>query len=315
MGVGQDRFGLLEASPDERASELDLGADALVRLGDPDLERPLEQARDGVAVAERRSPPSGGHEMSGGALTELAATVDQRTELPPIEKGLLEVIAHDLLDLGQAIPYRPDQPARELLVEPRAPLLRRPAVGSLADEDVLEAERELVCEGRHRGTDEVAPLELLETGVERLTRQRTAQRRDGALVEELTLDRTTLERLSRGRVEPIETGADQCVQAHRQRELRRLGDAASVREAQPVVREHRHELLREERVAGRRLREARAKPPRHAEVCEELVDRLLGQRLERHRDGPVGSALEEILPRQADDEDGHILHRPRKVRE
>ena len=72
---------------------------------------------------------------------------------------LLEVVAHDLLELVHARRGGVLEPVREALVQLRARLLRQRPVGGVADQDVAEAEGVVVAEGRAVGADQVAPDE------------------------------------------------------------------------------------------------------------------------------------------------------------
>ena len=91
--------------------------------------------------------------MAAGALAERAGLVVDRAELGAVAVGLLEVVAEDLLVLGHAVAGRALEPVGELLVQRGAELLRGRAVGGVADEDVLEAERGLAGEARLGGAD------------------------------------------------------------------------------------------------------------------------------------------------------------------
>ena len=101
------------------------------------------QIRGGAHVAAPERAPPGRREMRRRALAETPSMVIERRELLEIVRGLLEVIADNLLVLALALPISIHslRPVGEALVEVRARTLEEPVVGGIADQDVVEAHR------------------------------------------------------------------------------------------------------------------------------------------------------------------------------
>ena len=247
--------------------------------------RTSEQSGRRVEVGAARSPPPGRREALGGACAERLCLVVDGAELGAVAVALLEVVPEDLLVLDDPRGDQALQPVGELPVEVRTELLRGRVVGGVPDEDVLEAEGRLAREARLGGADEVLGGEGLEARLHRRARGGLRELDDGATVEDLALDRATLERGACLGLEPVEARAEERVQARREGERVEvaLEGADAVLHAQhALVHEHRDELLDEEGVATRRSREPCAHGGLRAaeQALEQRVDLVLAERLE-----------------------------------
>ena len=119
--------------------------------------------------------------MPGGAAAELAALLVERREVEQVAPRLLEMEAHDLLELelAAAIPVHALAPAGEAGVQGRADPLRQAVVRRVPHEDVVEAVDVLAP---FLGlTDEAARLDPADVRAHRDERRGDQQLRDGAL--------------------------------------------------------------------------------------------------------------------------------------
>src|SRR5207247_6264861 len=109
-----------------------------------------------IPACERPCPRSG--EELRSAFPKSTSLVVERAELAAILKGLLEVVAADLLGHDAVLPAATLEPLGKALVQCGTQLLRDAAVGGVADQAVAEAERvfarrvrldELLSDERH----------------------------------------------------------------------------------------------------------------------------------------------------------------------
>ncbi len=127
------------------------------------------------------------------------------------------------------------------------------------------------------------------------------ERLHGAVVEDLALDRAPFEHASLGGLELVEACGQQRLQGGRDDDL-----------AVGLVGDRQH-LLDEERVAaGGPSDPLRAAAPARRSA-EQLVDVLVAQRLEPQRDRPGGAALDQLRPRQAEQQDRRARGEERDV--
>ena len=177
----------------------------------------------------------------------------------------------------------------------RAKPLRGRLVGGVPDEEVLEAERRLTREARLGGADEVLRREGLEA---RLHGARARRVDEGSTTAPRWKTSPSIEPRSSVARAPgssrVEARAEERVEARRQGERVEValkGADAVLEEQGALVHEHRDELLDEERVASRRSREPRAQRRGCALRAgrRAAVDLVLAERLEPHRDVPVGT--------------------------
>src|SRR5947207_3851576 len=180
--------------------------------------------------------------------------VVERPELGEIPVRLLEVVPKYLLVLQRAVAVDAIRPADELLVKRRSSALQQSVVRRFANEDVVEAVR--VFERTLRG---VRSHELLAAERGKKIRDLFPDR-----VRSQLLDSTFREHIARdrGRLDDGALLATERVEARGEQRLDRGWDrevAETVRRAplsvfqeeQPVVDQHREELLDEERVSLR----------------------------------------------------------------
>ena len=214
------------------------------------------------------------------------------SQLGAVAAGLLEVVREKLVQLDQPGPVLL-QPGCEALVEVCAGGLGQRVVGGVADQDVAEAEPVFADELGPVGPDQLLAHERSEArgylgllGCERL---------HGAAVEDLALDRASLEHAPLGRLQLIQPGAEQ-------RPQRRRDDHLPLRLAG-----HCHHLLDEERVTARGAGDL-ARAARRRSACGISSSTLIvAQWLEPQRHRPGGAALGELRPR-------HAIHQDRCAR-
>jgi hypothetical protein len=259
----------------------------------------LQQASGRVLVgAPQRALARGGqpHRTSCRQAVVVAA------ELAPVEHRLLEVVADDLVLLDEVHVLL--DPEREALVQIGARLLRQRIVGSVADQEVTEAERVVSRHRRGLGPDQLGADQLREVAVEPRANALGRELRDRQAVEDLTLDGPALDHRPLVGRQLVESCLEERVDRGRDDDV---GVGAS-----PVA-EHEQHLLDEERVPLRRIEDAR--PGRVVEVgaAEQVVDQRRGlgaaERLEQQRRrvrlpaAPGGTELEQLGTRDAEQED------------
>ncbi|HAL25702.1 MAG TPA: hypothetical protein DCP25_03050 [Chloroflexi bacterium] len=138
--------------------------------------------------------------MRSLAGERLAGCVDG-SELQPVAKGLLEVVAHDLVALDQ-IGAPLVQPAGEALVQRCARRLRQPVVGGVPDQQVTKPVRVVAGQRRTSRPHELLPYECHQAGVD--LELLGPEREHGAAVEDLALDRSALEHTAVALLELVE---------------------------------------------------------------------------------------------------------------
>ena len=137
--VGSDGLGEVDLEVDVEAE----------RSGE--RERAFEQRGCGAVVAARERATAGGGEPLGCTFGEDDVRL---LELDLVARGLLEVVAEDLVQLDQiGAPLL--EPVREALVQVGADGLRQGVVGGVADQEMTEAVGLLAGELRCVGADEL----------------------------------------------------------------------------------------------------------------------------------------------------------------
>ena len=117
------------------------------------------------------------------------------------------------------------------------------------------------------------------------------ERLDGTAVEELALDRAALGCVPLSPVETVELRSEELLEGRRDRGIR-------------LVDEHRRQLFDEERIPPCGRADAVARSVGDAELRHEHVDVPLGERVEADdRPWPVGTALQQLRPREPDEQD------------
>ena len=202
-------------------------------------------------------------------------------------------------------PGRLVQPLRHLQVELGTGCLREPGVGDVANQDVLEA---IGLLARDRGAvlagEKVALQQAVEDGIELADVGR--QVADGAFPEDPSDHRGALQQPLLVPGQPVDARGDDRLQGVRD-PLR--GGAA--------LEQHPRRLFDEERVALGLLQQHRALGVRELVIGEQRIEKLFAllrrERLELDRSrtqapsAPAGTDVEELRPREADDQQGCVL--------
>ena len=210
-------------------------------------------------------------------------------------------------DLEQLVAGSRAQPLGEPRVVRRPRRLREARVRDVTDEDVLEAIRLLIGEGRlGLVDDEIAQLEVVERVLDALPVREVLDR---AGPEAAADYRRPLQRRLRHRVESVDARCDQ--------RLQRVRDPGGG----PLLAElgHRqHDLLEEERIAFGLGEQGAARLWRELVATRERVDQLLavgrteGLELDRRRadaaSAPVRADVEQLRPGETDDQQRPVLH-------
>ena len=276
----------------------EVGLEADVDLGrGHERQGPLDQADGGSVVLPDRRSAAGGGQAPPGRAGQLV--VEGHPELGAVEAGLLEVVAEYLVQLDQLDAVLL-QPGCQALVQLGAGRFRQCLVGGVADQQVTETEAVLADELGFVGSDQLLAHERGEAwrhlGLGR------GERLDGATVEVLALDRASLEHTALGRIELIQAGGEQGLQGGRDNDLA-LCFAG-----------HRQHSLDEEWVAARRAHDLGAQLSGDL-LRDQLVDVVIGQRLQSECDRPGGLALDELRPRHAEQQDRCARREERDVLE
>ena len=180
------------------------------------------------------------------------------------------------------------EPAREPLVEFCPSRLGECLVRRIAKQKVTKSEAVLACEQRSVGPDQLLANERGEVRSDRDVL--VSERLDGTAVEDLALDGAMLEHGPLEGLQLIEPSGEQRLQRGRNDDVAvDFGD-------------HGEELADEERVAGGRTGDPLAQKLWEL-ARDELVDRAVGERLQREGDRPGGTALDELGPRHAEEQD------------
>ena len=258
------------------------------------LKAAFQQTGCGREVGPQPRTLRGDRQVVAGGQRELLVGP---AELVEVAARLLEVVAEDLVQLDQALAVLLE-PGGEAPVEVGAGRLGEGVVGGVADQQVAEAEGVLAREQRPVRADQPLAHERSQAG-RHLGLLRT-ERLHGASVEDLSLDRAPLEHASLCRFELVEAGGEQRPQGGRD-------DHLAV-----CLAGHRQHLLDEERVTARRASDPLAQRPGDT-LGDQLLNLVLGQRLEpkRHRPGRV--ALRQLRPRHAKQQHRRARRKERHV--
>ena len=203
--------------------------------------------------------------------------------------------------------------------------LRHLPVGHVPHEDVLERVLLLVGDARlPQVRDEVAVLEHRQAGA-RIFRRRPlgrAEMCDRAGPEDRTDHRRVMGEQLLLWLQPVEARADQPLHVRRDRDVAHLVPLPALEVEQPLVAQHLHRLLEEERVAAcvgdQRLGERRLGEGGVAgEIGQEGGGRLGAERLKVDRAAPAlgaeeaGRVVGELRPRRADQRERRFVLRRR----
>jgi hypothetical protein len=212
-------------------------------------------------------------------------------------------------------PVRSDllDPLRNATMEHAALGARQGGVGDVPGERVLEHE---FAHARQRGR----PFRDESTRYKR--ERRLVAHADGGRPEDTADYGRTAQRVALVRIEEIDPCCEHAVHRVGERQLGRVAvrlPGAVHPHEHPALDQHREHLLDEERVPFRALEHPAAESPERAVAAEERVDEgggIVGsERRERQRRRvvlartPVGSQLEQLRPRGADDQDRGVGQR------
>ena len=265
-----------------RVREVELEAD--VETERPrQLQCPLEQRRSRPIVAPPERTPAGVGKTRAGPLGESRVGL---SELGPVASRLLQVKAEDLVQLDQ-VATSLFQPGGEALVQPGSRRLGECAVGGVSDQEVAEAEGVVSGELGLVGADQVLANEGREA---RRHLAAVRERLDCAAVEDLALDRASLQHGALHALELVESRGKNGLQGRRYDELALGG------------RGHRHHLCDEQGVPAGGAGDLLAQVACEA-LRDQLVDVCLRQRLEPERDRPLRTALGELGSSETEDQD------------
>ena len=210
------------------------------------------------------------------------------TELQSQRMRLLQVVAHELVEIGQL--GVGVEPPGESLVQARSRLLRQHLVGGVPQEHMMEAEGLLAGDVGRVGPDQVTAQQLLDTTRDlsplRLGRQLT-QRSE---IEGETDDGCATQEQTVGVVEAIEARRQKRLDRRRDRDLVHIParhPSPVLATQQTVVHEHRQRLFHEERVASGGVLDPAAERvvefPARQEVLHQVLDLVGGERLQGDR--------------------------------
>ena len=203
---------------------------------------------------------------------------------------LLEVVREDLDEL--VLRRQCGDPVREPHVKPGPPALRQPAVGDVADHDVLERPLAFFFDQRLRlRADDVAPFQRREAGLRQGVD--VQQVRDCTGPEHRSCDGRVLRDALVVRRQSIEARADERLQGLRHRQgLQSFSDRPSRCVEQAGIDQHPHGLLEEKRIASGVSEQRLEGTARHdALLAEQLGEQRLalcvGQGRKLDRGAPV----------------------------
>ena len=201
---------------------------------------PVEEVRRSrhVAPAEGAAPRRG--EPLSGPTGELFAMPGARLGFANAERGLLQMVPDELLDLREAQARLFLEPVAERLVQRPTKHLRDGPIGRLLDEDVLEPEGFVVEEARADWSEEILPDERVQMTGQRRPSGIGQQLYDGAWPELPSGDCRSLQHRSLSGTQAIEARGKDRLDRRRDREVSGGG---------PSLGYHGRDLLEEQRIA------------------------------------------------------------------
>ena len=220
-----------------------------------------EQAHGGDDLAALQGArPSGGQEPPGPERQGLGVRVG-RPEVEPVGPCLFEVVADDLVEIGEPPGTGGLEPVREALVELRPLGLREALVRGVPDEQVTEPVRLVDVELAFAvGPDQLLADERPQLGRDAVAAGLGRELEDLQTAELLPDDRGALDRPPLGVVEAVESCREQRLHRRRDGDARRDRRPPATRPpADPehaVVEQHLDDLLDVQRIAVRRGGEA-----------------------------------------------------------
>jgi hypothetical protein len=209
---------------------------------------------------------------------------------------LFEVVAQQLVQLDEAGAVL-FEPARITFVQLGPSRLWQRLVGGVSDQEVAEPEPVLAWDLRLVLLDQLLPHERRQARRHRRLFRR--ERLDGATVEDLALDRSTLEHGPLGALELVEARGEQRLEGRRDDDL--------------VLRfRHRHDLVDEERVSARGSRDPVAHGTADA-ARNQPLNVLRVQRFEPERYRPRRPTVGQLGPRHTEEQDRRARRQERHV--
>ena len=202
---------------------------------------PGEQGDGRVDVHALQSPLPGRRLVPCRPRGQPGEDLPVEAKLRPVPVGLLEVVAQDLLELGEAVGRPALQPAGEPLVHLGASLLGGAGVGGVADQDVAEPERVLADEPGPVGADQFPADQSLEVASDAGLLGLGRELGHGAPPEHLSHHRGSLDHRSLLSRQSLQPRGQQSVDRRRDGELREVsrgGPPAVVPAEESVIDEH-----------------------------------------------------------------------------
>ena len=170
-----------------------------------ELARALEQIDSGRQVVTRERCSTRSAQVLSTAPRELEIALPcRRLDLHVVAECLFEVVAGHFRVLVAESTRSALEPARMLLMQGGATLLRNQGVRCVPDQDVAEAEALLALDVRAYGTDQLAMDQRGELDIEIAWQGNAKRFRHGPAMEGPALDRGDLQHGARPRIEAID---------------------------------------------------------------------------------------------------------------
>ena len=189
-GGRQDLIGPLQVRQSqlpERDPKMEQHGDT-IRIARPkETNSPLQKRARRSGVAPVEGAPAGGPEQLGRPSRQLEMAPVSDAQLLPVPMRLLQVVAHDLLVLGEPVSRNRLEPPGESLVQLCPGLLGQRVVRRVPDEEMAEPKGVLSCELRPIGPDEILPGERHEVPGDGRSKVLGTQLAHRAAVEHLSL--------------------------------------------------------------------------------------------------------------------------------
>src|SRR5439155_27315755 len=163
----------------------------------------------------------GGAEPFARAPRKLVVADADRTQLLPVAKGLLEVVAEDLVELARPLARGALQPAGIALVQLRASLFWDAEVCGVTDENVPEPKAVLLREDRAAGLDELLSRQRHQAGAGQFALVLGCELGDRTAPELLAYHGGPLDHCSLLGLEAVDAGGQQRAARGLHREVRR----------------------------------------------------------------------------------------------
>jgi len=163
-----------------------------------------EEVHGGTVVRSEPGAEAGGSQAPPRRAAQLV--VGGQPEFVAVATGLFEVVADDLVQLDELAPAL-IQPGCEALVKLSPRRFRQGLVRGVTDQDVVESERSLVRKCGLGRLDELLVHQDQERAPHVVSRLRRRELGHGTAMEDLPLDRPTLDHGTLLRSEPLEASS------------------------------------------------------------------------------------------------------------